>query len=257
MNIKAAFFDVDGTLFSHKTNSIPQSTKLAFQEMKKNNILPFVATGRHILELNRLPVNELEFEGYVTSNGQIGLDHDQNIIFDHPIDPEDTKVLVEEFRNKSLPLNFVEDDKIYINYINQDVDITLKRILSPLPDIGEYDGRKIYQCMTYGDGTAAHKLMDRLPHCRLTQWNPLGFDIVPKDGSKIVGIRKMLKLYGLNEDEIISFGDGDNDLEMLENSGIGVAMGNGIDELKEIANYVTDDIEEDGIYNALKHYEVI
>ncbi|GAA3627525.1 Cof-type HAD-IIB family hydrolase [Lactobacillus hamsteri] len=257
MTIKAAFFDVDGTLFSHTSNSVPESTKCAFDEMHKNGIKIFTATGRHILELRRMPVKDLKFDGYVTLNGQIGLDKDQKIIFDNPIDEHDTKILAQAFADKKITVNMVEEDKIFINFINDDVKITLKRILSPLPDIGTYNGKKIYQCMTYGDGTLARQLIAKLPNCKLTQWNPLGFDIIPKDGSKMVGIEKMMKHFDLKEDEIIVFGDGDNDLEMLKHAGTSVAMGNGIEEVKKTADYVTDDIDKDGIYNALKHFNVI
>ena len=53
------------------------------------------------------------------------------------------------------------------------------------------------------------------------------------------------------------FGDGDNDIELMEVAKIGVAMGNGTENLKKVSDYVTDDIEKDGIYNALVKLEII
>ena len=58
-------------------------------------------------------------------------------------------------------------------------------------------------------------------------------------------------------EEIIAFGDGDNDAQMLSFAGIGVAMGNGWDSAKAAADYVTEDIDADGVYLALKHFGLV
>ena len=58
-------------------------------------------------------------------------------------------------------------------------------------------------------------------------------------------------------EETIAFGDGGNDITMIEHAAIGVAMGNANKEVKEIADYITDDVDNNGIYNALKHFNII
>ena len=75
--------------------------------------------------------------------------------------------------------------------------------------------------------------------------------------SKATGIQKVLDHYHLDQDDTYAFGDGENDLEMIEFCRVGVAMGNACDELKEIAEYVTDSVNDDGIYHAFKHYHLI
>ena len=55
----------------------------------------------------------------------------------------------------------------------------------------------------------------------------------------------------------MAFGDGDNDIDMIKHAGIGVAMGNAIETLKKNADYITDDVNEDGLYNALLHFNVL
>ena len=82
-------------------------------------------------------------------------------------------------------------------------------------------------------------------------------DIVPKDSGKDKGIIEYCKLRNIDIKDTMSFGDGDNDREMLKTTGIGVAMGNAIDSVKVVADYITDRIDEDGIYNALVHFGVI
>ena len=73
----------------------------------------------------------------------------------------------------------------------------------------------------------------------------------------MAGIQWYLEHTGIKREEIIAFGDAENDLEMIRFAGIGVAMGNGAEEVKAVADYVTADIDDDGIEKALKHFNLI
>lgn len=77
-------------------------------------------------------------------------------------------------------------------------------------------------------------------------------DIIPNGGSKAKGIEKYIEKLGFNRDQVYAFGDGLNDLEMIEAVGTGIVMGNGHEDLKKLANHVTKDVSEDGIYHGLK-----
>ncbi|MBP1969022.1 Cof subfamily protein (haloacid dehalogenase superfamily) [Virgibacillus natechei] len=83
-------------------------------------------------------------------------------------------------------------------------------------------------------------------------WNII--EIVKKGMNKAVGLQKVAYYYDIPAERIIAFGDEDNDLEMIEYAGVGVAMGNAIDELQSIAKHVTDTNEQDGIGIFLKEY---
>ncbi|MEQ6388240.1 Cof-type HAD-IIB family hydrolase [Bacillaceae bacterium S4-13-58] len=83
-------------------------------------------------------------------------------------------------------------------------------------------------------------------------WNVI--EIVRAGLNKAVGVHKIAHYYGISKENIIAFGDEDNDLEMIEYAGIGVAMGNAISELKDVATHVTGSNEEDGIGNFLMDY---
>ena len=82
-------------------------------------------------------------------------------------------------------------------------------------------------------------------------------DIICKTGGKEAGIQAYLDKMGISREETIAFGDAVNDLQMLKFAGIGVCMGNGHPLAKEAADYVTADLEDDGIEKALQHFEVI
>ena len=91
----------------------------------------------------------------------------------------------------------------------------------------------------------------------ITCWHINAIDIVPPNVSKASGIDQILNLYGLDRSQSMGIGDGDNDIDMLKRCHIGIAMGNSIDTVKEIADYITDDIDNNGLSNALKHYGLI
>lgn len=253
MKIKAAFFDVDGTLVSPRYANVPFSTRQTLNELHRSGIKTFLATGRHALELKQMPVNSMRFDGYVTLNGQICLDEDKNMFYDSPICKQDIDVMIDAFKSKELPIMLVEKDRMYINFINDIVCKAQADIATPLPDIEEYHGSHlIYQFIAYCDNEEAQKLIDPLRNCKMTFWNPNAVDIISKNGGKIRGIQEMLRKYGIRKDEMIAFGDGENDLDMLEFSKIGVAMGNADDKVKEKADYITASVDDDGIQKAIK-----
>ena len=95
------------------------------------------------------------------------------------------------------------------------------------------------------------------PHCKAARWHDMFADIIPKDGGKNIGIDKIIEMLGIDITETMAFGDGGNDISMLEHVGIGVAMGNARDEVKAVSDYVTDCVDQDGIYNALKHFKIL
>ena len=83
--IKAAFFDIDGTLFSHTMHKIPDSARKAVHLLRENGVKVFLATGRGIRTLKKVSWGDLVFDGYITLNGQICLDARENVLFEAPI----------------------------------------------------------------------------------------------------------------------------------------------------------------------------
>ena len=82
-------------------------------------------------------------------------------------------------------------------------------------------------------------------------------DVIPATGGKGVSIQKMLNYFQLDASQSIAFGDSYNDMDMLRTVGTGVAMGNAPDPLKEIADYVCDPVEHDGIYYFCREHGLI
>ena len=258
--IKAIFFDIDGTILSHKQKKVPDSTVEALNILKAKGIKTFIATGRHISEMRDLPINDIEFDGYITLNGQYCFNK-EGIIYDLPIDQEDINHIIEMIDEESFPCIFVESELMYINYYNRDVEIVQEAISTDLPEINDLHRgykEKIYQVIPYGiDNNKEKEILKVMSHCKATRWHDLAIDIIPDIGGKNNGIKHVLDYYGIDLSETMAFGDGENDIPMLEYCHIGVAMGNSKDIVKQRSDYVTDDIDSDGIFKALKHYKVI
>ena len=101
------------------------------------------------------------------------------------------------------------------------------------------------------------ELMARLPSCTSARWHPEFTDITAKQADKGQGLLAIAKQAGLDPKFTMAFGDGGNDLSMIRTAGIGVAMGNALDSLKQEADYVTTSVDDNGIRHALQHFNLI
>lgn len=255
--VKTIFFDVDGTLVSHKYNSVSESTREGLKLLHEKGYQLVLATGRDMSQLKKLPVKDLKFDGYLTMNGQLCLDGDGREVFGNPIDEKDTEKMIQLIKEKTVPITTIGKEGLYINFVTDEVIAAQKAVSSNVAPIGEYHGEKVYQFIAYGDREKLKNLVNDVPKCKLSWWNKYAVDIISKNGGKLAGIEKYLALQGQTLSDAMAFGDGENDLEMLKAVKIGVAMGNGEERVKHVADYVTDDIDDDGIFNACKHYKLI
>ncbi|MFQ9704816.1 MAG: HAD family hydrolase [Enterocloster clostridioformis] len=85
----------------------------------------------------------------------------------------------------------------------------------------------------------------------------MGADVVEREASKAEGLKRLCQYYDIGLERTVAFGDSMNDYEIVREAGIGVAMGNSVEELKTVADYVTDDIDRDGIWKACRHFSLI
>lgn len=256
--IKAIFFDIDGTLISFKTHKLSQSTILALSVLRQKGIKVFIATGRHPWAINNLGTQQ--FDGYVTINGGYCL-IDNQVIFRKTIAPHEIMALLDYLQNKeSFPVVFVQEKELFINYYNDDVHRIFELLNFPNPAIKPVEEalkEPIFQVISFFNEEQEKLIMPYLQGCETTRWNPLFTDIVPKGGCKSLGIDKIIEHLDIRLDETMAFGDGGNDIDMLQHVGLGVAMGNANEEVKKVADYVTDSVDEDGIYKALLHFNII
>ena len=152
---------------------------------------------------------------------------------------------------------------MYFNHSNDQMRRTWASLGKTAPDVFFDDPHvrtaehETFQMSPYISRDQEAELLSLLPNTRGVRWHPDFVDLIPADGGKDRGIQRFLDHYGWSKEQTISFGDGGNDVDMLRFTGIGVAMGNATEEPKDVADYVTDDVDHDGIWNALKHFDII
>lgn len=266
---KIVFFDIDGTLVTHN-NSIPDSTKKAIKKLKHNGIVPAISTGRAPILMREI-ADELAIDTIITLNGQHVV-YEGEVIYKRPLSNESMSRLAKEAHNNKQGIAFCGSDKITgnsaIKLANNGLIKRVRPFLSKLAprkamkfvnhrlstkpvDPSEYESHQVYQCILNADESFDAFYEEKFPEYTFTRSNPYSMDVISRGGSKAVGIQKIIEHLNISIEETVAFGDGLNDLEMIEAAGIGVAMGNGRDELKQKADMITDTVWNDGIYKGL------
>lgn len=107
------------------------------------------------------------------------------------------------------------------------------------------------------DGKEAQRLAEYFPQLTFTRSSPYATDIICKGNSKLIGIKRLGDFYHFSTDEVMVFGDSNNDIEMLGEVRYSVAMKNGTKQAKQVASYITDTNNKDGIYKGLRHFNLV
>ena len=256
--IKAIFFDIDGTLVSFRSHEISRTTISALHELRARGIKLFIASGRHRLIMDNL--SGFPFDGYVCMNGSLVFDRDE-MIYLHPLDREDAASVMALAEKENIPCVVFAEREIVMNCLNDSTEEVFRMIHLPAPEpvpFSRYSGRQVCQFTIFLDEAAEReKLAPCLKHSVTARWHPEFTDIIPEDISKAEGIGRLISRYGIARDEVMAFGDGGNDVEMLEYAGIGVAMGNAVPQVQAHADYVTSTVDEDGIVAAVRHFGLL
>ncbi|WP_397538860.1 Cof-type HAD-IIB family hydrolase [Rummeliibacillus pycnus] len=257
MNVKIIFFDLDGTLINYEDGSISPSSKKAIQILKSNGIRLVAATGRPLSMCQEL--KELGIDTFITVNGAY-VKHKDRVIHKIPV-TKDVVQAVKDFadENKQSLLFFTEE--LSMNRIqNSTTFLAMNETLSlhEFPNFIEEDvTQEIYLMCLYADETTAEKYTLKFPDLIFRRWHPFIVNVLQQDVSKSIAVKKVLDHFNIKPSEAIAFGDGENDIDMLEQVGYGIAMGNAHETLKNVADFVTKKSNEDGIEFALQKLQLI
>lgn len=254
--IKSIFFDIDGTLVSFKTHSVPRETVEAIRMLRARGIKVFVATGRMLTMLSVL--DGIEFDGYIAYNGGCCIDDKGNVIFQQTVGRSELEALVARLREDKFPVSFMRRDGMFVNYLAPVVLEVAEMVNVPPPVVMEPEKiimEDVYQLCIYVDEMKLDTILkNTLPSCHGSRWTPQFADVNVKGLSKNVGIDRVLDHFGLDLDSTMAFGDGGNDIPMLRHVAVGIAMGDSDDAVKAAADYVTDSVDNQGIVKALSHF---
>lgn len=263
MPIQLVIFDVDGTLYDLKKHCIPESSIRAIKKMKENGIRFAIATGRAHYGLGKA-LNALEADYIIADNGGVIVDKNQNILHHQDIPLEQCQSLIKFAKENEAGLVFKFPKHMYIYQYPEKIDWLNGQINSDIgkePFIFHSEQNRhlleLPQCASLHAN--AKKVKEFAQNCPLSfqQFSQEGFDVAPNGVNKGTGIEILLNILQLNKENCACFGDNYNDIEMMKVCGYKIAMGNGVDAIKEIADYVTAPIDEDGVEKGLKHLNLI
>lgn len=260
MNIsytKIIFFDIDGTLLKLGDPDLSKRTKETLLKLKNNNILICIATGRGPFVIPKF--DGIEFDAYISFNGSYCIAGNDEI-FKNPISKNSVHKIIENGKSIGRPVALATSKKVRANGTDKDLEdyfsISHQEVIIE-DDFDKFASEEIFQIMCGGLEEEHDLLMKDVDGAQITAWWPRAVDIIPKSGSKALGIEKTLEYFQLKKEQSLAFGDGSNDIEMLRAVGHGVAMGNASNEVKAISDEVCDSVENDGIYKFCKEYGLI
>ena len=256
--VKAIFFDVDGTLLDTKSHQVPSSTIETLKILKQKGYKIAIATGRNFQACQKTGITEMiEWDGYVTSNGQQLYDAQQKCFYHYVMDPEVIRKIEAIVIEDGINVQFKGQPDFMRFEPDESVKISHEFFKLPIPSLAKaYDGEDVDMILVYAPKGYDYQKFMNLEGTLVMPGESHYADIVSNSHSKYTGIRKMLELWQLPL-SYIAFGDSLNDMEMFRHARTSVAMGNGNASLKEIATLTTSSVMDDGIYLACKELDLI
>lgn len=255
---KAIFFDVDGTLLDSKTHIVPASTIETLKTLKQLGHKIAISTGRNFEACQQAGVTSIiDWDGYVTSNGQQLYDQNQHCFYQYAMNPATVRQIEQIVVEDGLNIQF----KGMPDFLRFDADDNVKAAHDffklPFPTLAKpYQGEDVTMILVYAPRGYDYQKFMKLEGTLVMPGESNYADIVSDSHSKYTGIKQFLRRWDMPE-SYIAFGDSLNDMEMILHADISIAMGNGNAFLKEKATMITDSVLEDGIYHACKKLNLI
>ena len=265
--IKTLILDIDDTLIPRGHSDVVPSAVRAIDECRKKGIKIIVATGRGYYLMHPDIKKSIRPDYFITANGCSLNTADGTVIKSYPIMDEDVEELIRRCLERDYPFGFKCEDsfQIYNRYeefcnLYESPGISRKYLNdnSQTRDHHLKGGVPLSGFIYAADGEAFN-WGSEMPGLKfaVTSKAKSSVECFSINANKGVTIRYLCDHLGISTDECMAFGDSQNDIEMLKECGIGVAMGNAMDEVKKEADYITTDIFDDGIANALRHFGLI
>lgn len=266
--IRLAVFDIDRTLIPPQVGQLAPETVEAIRQLRKNGIRTAIASGR-MMHLIPDELRELAFDYYILSNGAYVADTQGKVLCQESVEQATVDALVAEMIRRGLAMDIRYVDGMVPANPNLDVRVAMADFwakqkvkfrppknfrwhMVPSPDSKPIAFGACIPPELQPEVFARFPQLDFLP-----VFDGPMCDINPKGVSKATGIRRICDMMGISMAEAIAFGDDRNDLEMIAEAGIGVAMGNGLPAVLEVADYVTAACDDLGVVKGLRHFGLI
>ncbi len=262
MKYKMIAVDMDGTLLGSDC-TVSERNARAIRAAMDKGVRIVLATGRPI-QGARDYISELGLGGAViTYNGAVIVDaHTEKIIFEQSMDADDAALVIRLGQEYDTTMCIWSRGKLYVNKLNERAyDYMTISGVEPIlaEDYSEMIRSGVTKILWYDD----EKMIGRMPQemaakpFRETSFclsRPYFLEFFSSKASKANALKKVCEMYGIAPEEIIAVGDAQNDLSMIEFAGMGVAMGNALDEVKKAADFVTATNDDDGVAKVIEKF---
>lgn len=270
---KIIFLDIDGTLIDY-THQLSQSTREAIRLAQARGHKLFISTGRSKPSIYPWLL-ELGFDGMIAGDGTYA-EFEGNLILESVIPEAQISRLYRYLDDRKIGFYEESNSGLYGNryYLSETArlfgvseEVAAENLLNAFPELTfnhqsyHLDVNKVSFVMS--PAISKEELENEFSDTfRIGIWNIFGKgrdfgDFTQKHLTKASAVAFLLETLGLNRKDTVAFGDSYNDVEMLQYCETGIAMGNATENLKAVADYVTNDVTEDGIFNAFTHFGLI
>lgn len=251
--IQAIFFDIDGTLVPFKSKRVEEATVNSIKKVKEKGYKIALATSRPLSIINDLEnIWDIDWDGIVAGSGTMIYDEKKKIYKNHTLSKEILKQVFQIANEHNIAVYTCGEESFFTKW---------NELTKWLKDTYHVSSDKVHPY--YGESvqliTLLTKNRDELltlyqqfDEIRLIKGGPYNNDIFPANINKCTGIHELMEKWGLNQQNYMCFGDTQGDYEMIIDSSIGIVMASGMEETKEVADYVCRDIED-----GLNHFHII
>jgi Cof subfamily protein (haloacid dehalogenase superfamily) len=245
MPIRMIVTDLDGTLL-RKDKTISEYTESVFQQCRDMGIITVLATARPIRAVKMLNLDWL-FDASIFHNGAVVYVGEMNTMR-FGVSPEAIKEIVDTAftTNKSAKICIEIDDRLYGNYDPSDLWPGIEITITDFSDLPAMPADKvIFPMTTMMELNEVARTLPNNLYIEMSE-NTVGM-IMNKDATKSKAIKHLSEHFGIPLSDVAAFGDDYNDIEMLRECGIGVAVENAIEEVRAVADYLCDSSDSDGV----------
>ncbi len=250
------FFDIDGTLIDEKERRMPESAREAIARARENGHICMINTGRTKRLVGKDITGLTEFDGLLLGCGTM-LTYRGETLFHRTFSPEQSIRVQEGLRRHGIDALLEGCDNDYLESPDRMVHPLFREYARRFDGysfgnweaaVGHFDKLFVYAEDRRSIDAFADEFSEELDFIDRRRGF---FEILPKGCSKASAMEQIAGILELPMEETVAIGDSSNDVAMLKRAGCSIAMGNGTDEVKALADYVTATVEEDGIWKAL------
>ncbi len=246
-------FDYDMTLLDHENYKVPDSAMQALERLRDHYYI-VLATGRDLDTRFSAGIREIiRPDATIQLNGT-KITVGDRLIYEHFMDRQLLERLLHFAEGRPFAVGITTGMEDY--FINPEYVVRHDETRWGISERNFQDPWRLLQMgvrtMTYiGHKDHVPEVEAAFPQLKLPMFAGMqGADIIEQEASKAKGLFRLCEYYGIPVEQTVAFGDSMNDYEIIQAAGTGVAMGNAVETLKQAADYVTDPIGEDGVWNA-------